>query len=190
VTNATFKGMTGVASERGEVELFAEVVREHQSGLRAYVRALGVDEIWVDDVAQEVFLVAYRRQADFKAGADYGKWLRGIARHLVVNERRKAARRSRMMHEGIADLLLALTPADDSAFDAVFARLNPAMQECVGQLSPRCQELLHRRYAHCENAASMARQLQMKAEAVRQNLRRIRMAVRECVDRKLEGMWP
>jgi hypothetical protein len=36
------------ASEHGTVELFAELVREHQAGLRAYVRSLGVDDIWVD----------------------------------------------------------------------------------------------------------------------------------------------
>lgn len=180
----------GVASERESVDLFAEVVREHQSSLRAYVRSLGVEEIWVDDLAQEVFLVAYRRQGDFRAGADYGKWLRGIARHLVVNERRKTARRSRLMHEGIADLLMTLAPADDSDYDAMFAQLKPAMDECVQELTPRCQEMLHRRYARSENASSMAHQLKMTADAVRQNLRRIRVVVRECVDRKLEGMWP
>ena len=178
------------ASEYGRVELFTELVREHQAGLRAYVRSLGVDEIWVDDLAQEAFLVAYRRQGDFKAGADYGKWLRGIARHLVVNERRKAARRSRLMHEGIADRLLALSPADEPDYDSAFARLGPAMEECVQQLPPHCRELLERRYARGERASLMARQLRVSAEAVRQNLRRIRLAVRDCVEQKLQGAWP
>jgi RNA polymerase sigma-70 factor (ECF subfamily) len=176
--------------ERGKVELFAELVREHQAGLRAYVRSLGVDEIWVDDLAQEVFLVAYRRQADFKAGADYGKWLRGIARHLVANERRKAARRSRLLNEGITDLLLALAPANDPNYDTAFARLGLAMEECVQQLPPHCRDLLDRRYARRENANSMAYQLRTTAEAIRQNLRRIRLAVRDCVERKLQSVWP
>jgi RNA polymerase sigma-70 factor, ECF subfamily len=178
------------ASETGKVEAYAELVREHQSGLRAYVRSLGADEIWVDDLAQEVFLVAYRRQADFKANADYGKWLRGIARHLVVNERRKAARRSRLMHEGITDLLLALSPAEETAYDDTLAWLGPAMEECVRQLPPRCRELLDRRYVRRESTNSMAQQLGMTAEAVRQQLRRIRMAVKDCVGRKLKGDLP
>jgi RNA polymerase sigma-70 factor, ECF subfamily len=182
--------MTNSASETGKAELFSELVRQHQSGLRAYVRSLGADEIWVDDLAQEVFLVAYRRQADFKPDADYGKWLRGIARHLVVNERRKAARRSRLMNEGLTDLLLALSPAEEPAYDDTLTKLGPVMEECVGQLPPRCRELLDRRYARRESANSMAHQLRMTAEAVRQQLRRIRMAVKDCVGRKLEGDQP
>jgi RNA polymerase sigma-70 factor, ECF subfamily len=189
-SSSSSKQTAMAASEPGPVEMFAELVREHQAGLRAYVRSLGVDDIWVDDLAQEVFLVAYRRQADFKADADYGKWLRGIARHLVANERRKVARRSRLMHEGITDLLLTLSPAEDPDYDSSFARLGPAMQECVEQLPPHCREMLDRRYARSENAGSMARQLRMTAEAVRQNLRRIRLAVKACVERKLEGVWP
>lgn len=76
-------------------ETFEAVVREHHAGLRAYIRSLGALEVWVDDLAQEAFLVAYRRQADFRAEGDYAKWLRGIAGNLVMNERRKEARRSR-----------------------------------------------------------------------------------------------
>ena len=41
--------------------LIEGMVREHHAGLRAYVRSLGVEEAWVDDVAQEAFLVAYRK---------------------------------------------------------------------------------------------------------------------------------
>jgi len=182
--------MTTMASDHGQVELFAELVREHQAGLRAYVRSLGVDEIWVDDLAQEAFLVAYRRQADFRTNADYGKWLRGIARHLVTNERRKTARRSRLMHEGITDLLLALSPGSGAEYDSAFARLGPAMEECVGQLPARCRDLLDRRYARRETASSMAQQLRLSAEAVRQQLRRVRLAVRDCVERKVQGVWP
>ena len=35
-------------------ESFARLVAEHQFQLRGFVRSLGVDPEWVDDVAQEV----------------------------------------------------------------------------------------------------------------------------------------
>jgi RNA polymerase sigma-70 factor, ECF subfamily len=175
--------------EPQKVESFAEVVREHQAGLRAYVRALGVDDIWVDDLAQEVFLVAFRRQADFRANADYGKWLRGIARHLVANERRKTARRSRLIHEELTELLAEQAAAGDVA-ESDFILLTAAMKECVGQLAPHSREWLERRYAHGENAIALARQFRMTADAMRQSLRRIRLAVKSCVEQKLQGTWP
>jgi hypothetical protein len=39
--------------ESQSLEEFEGWVREHQAGLRAFIRALGVDEAWVDDLAQE-----------------------------------------------------------------------------------------------------------------------------------------
>ena len=61
---------------------FEARVREHQAALRAFIRALGAEEAWVDDLAQEVFLVAHRRLNQFESGTDFGKWLRSIARYL------------------------------------------------------------------------------------------------------------
>jgi RNA polymerase sigma-70 factor (ECF subfamily) len=83
--------------ESRSIQEFEGWVKEHQSGLRAFIRALGVDEAWVDDLAQEAFIIAYRRLDDFEPGTDFGKWLRRIARNLAANERRKDARRSRLL---------------------------------------------------------------------------------------------
>jgi RNA polymerase sigma-70 factor (ECF subfamily) len=159
---------------------FENLVREHQAGLRAFIRALGVDEAWVDDLAQEAFIVAFRRLDDFETGTDFGKWLRRIARNLAANERRKSARRSRLLPFAVADVLLDRGRAHDAA-ETEFDRLLPALQECVGQLPPRSRELLHRRYTAGENAGALARELRTTAEAVRQNLLRIRIAVKECI---------
>ena len=178
--------MIVAALEDRNLEIFADLVRDHQAGLRAYIRSLGVQDIWVDDLAQEAFLVAYRRQADFRDDADYGKWLRGIARHLVSNERRKEARRSRLIHEELTSLFLESSRTNENDADSDFARLTPAMEECVEQLAPHSRELLERRYAQEEQATDLARRFRTSAEAVRQNLRRIRLFVKECVERKLQ----
>lgn len=87
---------------------FDLLVREHQAGLRAFIRALGADEAWVDDLAQEVFIIAYKKQSQFRPEEDFGKWIRGIARRQVMGERTKTARRYRILHDGISDILLSL----------------------------------------------------------------------------------
>jgi RNA polymerase sigma-70 factor (ECF subfamily) len=164
---------------------FEDRVREHQAGLRAFIRALGADEAWVDDLAQEAFVIAFRRLANFEAGTDFGKWLRGIARNLVANERRKDARHSRLLPFAVADLLLER--AGDGVVEPDFNHLLPALRECVGQLPARSRELLRRRYAASENAGEIARALGLGADAVRQALLRIRLAVRECIEKKTGG---
>ncbi len=171
------------------VDSFEVRVREHQAGLRAFIRALGVEDIWVDDLAQEAFIVAYRRLADFEPGSDFGRWLRGIARHLVANERHKDARRARLLPMAVADALLNRDPAGDSG-PPELARLVPVMQECVARLPSRSRELLQRRYAACEKAGALARELRMNVDALRQSLLRIRIAVKQCIERKRAAVWP
>ena len=167
---------------------FESMVREHQAGLRSYIRALGAQDAWVDDLAQEVFLVAYRRQGDFEPGADSGRWLRGIARNLVLNERRKNARRSRLLQESLVDVM-------DSEAAAGAERAIPAAQilhtlsECVNALPPRSRQLLERRYAENADSEALGRVFQLSAAAVRQTLMRTRQAVRRCIERKLGETW-
>ena len=109
--------------------------------------ALGVGGADVDDVAQETFLVAYRKLDEWDRGRDAGPWLRGIARHLAANERRKAARRSRLIAGRLGELLVehaepeAATPA---------AELLDALNACLQELPETSRELLRRRYADGE----------------------------------------
>ena len=165
---------------------FEARVREHQSGLRAFIRALGTDEAWVDDLAQEAFIVAYRRLDQFEPGTDFGKWLRSIARYLVANERRKEIRRSRLLPFAIVDGLLECEP--ENAAEPDVTHLLPAMRDCVDQLPVRSRELLHQRYSANDNATTLARRLGINADAVRQQLLRIRVAVKDCIEKKTEGL--
>lgn len=164
---------------------FEARVREHQSGLRAFIRALGADDAWVDDLAQEAFIVAYRRLDQFEPGTDFGKWLRGIARFLVANERRKDIRRSRLLPLAMVDVLSRSESEDRAEPD--FTLLLPAMRECVDQLPAHSRDLLHRRYAANDNATTLARRLGIKADTIRQQLLRIRVAVKECIEKRIEA---
>src|SRR6056297_2399572 len=118
-------------------ELFVEQVREHHAGLRGFVRALGVAPMWVDDVAQEAFIVAYNRLDEFDRERDFGAWLRGIARNLVINERRKDARRKRILSDNLTDVLLSSSSypeeEEEEMGDRALAKMN-ALKFCVQEL--------------------------------------------------------
>ena len=176
------------SAKHERIDAFSAVVREHQAGVRAYIRALGAQDAWVDDLAQEVFLVAYRRLGDFDPGADQGRWLRGIARNLVLNERRKSARRSRLLHDSIIDVLTGedeAKPLDTAAQ----SRLLQAMSDCVSRLPARTREMLQRRYAESVDASTLGRMLRLNPTAIRQTLLRTRAAVRRCIELKLGEAW-
>lgn len=164
---------------------FDSVVREHQAGLRAFIRALGADEAWVDDLAQEVFIVAYRKQGQFRSEADPGKWLRGIARLVVKGERSKTARRSRLMHAGIADILMNLGQEHEEDGDHLVEIL-PVMRSCVEALPEPSGNLLRDRYLEGRRALELALETNSTAVAIRKKLQRIRLIVRQCMEAKLK----
>jgi len=69
---------------------FGELVRRHQSPLRAFlVRMTRGDASLADDLAQETFLKAWQKLGTFRGAARFTTWLFGIA----FNEFRSACRR-------------------------------------------------------------------------------------------------
>lgn len=70
---------------------FKELYRTHFSSVRRWVRNLGVLPGDVDDVVQEVFLVAMRRLPEFD-GSSPRAWLFAISRRTAGNHRRSRAR--------------------------------------------------------------------------------------------------
>ncbi|MDP6035410.1 MAG: sigma-70 family RNA polymerase sigma factor [Verrucomicrobiota bacterium] len=156
---------------------FAALVEEHQASLRAFVRTLGVDSDWVDDLAQDAFVVAYRELETFDEDRDFGKWLRGIARNLVRNELRKAGRR-RIMNEVLTRHLLLARETEPDLFDAMQVS---ALRDCMEELPRKSRELVHSRYHEGWNATQMAEKFEIKAATIRQTLLRVRRQLYQCI---------
>lgn len=176
----------GANSDR---EMFIEQVREHHASLRGFVRSLGVAPMWVDDVAQEAFIVAYNRLSEFDQDRDFGAWLRGIARNLVINERRKDARRKRILSDNLTDVLVSTTSIpeeeEQEMGDSALARVE-TLKECVKSLPKKSGGLLRARYEDNLSANDIAANFDMKAPAVRKALERVRTALRKCMDERLQ----
>lgn len=78
------------ASQAGDREAFAELVRRHQSMVRSVLRRLtNGDAALADDLAQETFLLAWRRLSSFRFEARFGTWLYRIAFNAWQSDRRK-----------------------------------------------------------------------------------------------------
>lgn len=74
----------------GNVAAFGTLVREHQSKLRGFLRRLTRgDAALADDLAQETFIEAQRKIAQWRAEGSFSAWLCGIAWSRFLMERRK-----------------------------------------------------------------------------------------------------
>ncbi len=167
---------------------FTELVAEHQGWLRAYIRTLGVLAGSVDDVAQETFLVAYRRYDDYDPARPFAAWLKGIAKLLAANERRRQASRGRLVEPSLAAALAAVDEDLDEDLPVVTRHLN----ECLDRLPDHARELLLLllRYGQELDASALGARLGRDGNAVRQALFRVRELVRRCLETRLGGALP
>jgi len=93
---------------------FAELYESCFAFVWRTVRRLGTPEASRDDVVQEIFMVAYRRQEEFEGRSSPKTWLYGIAFNVVRAHRRALAAKQPhlLLEEGRVDPGLLVDPAD------------------------------------------------------------------------------
>jgi RNA polymerase sigma-70 factor (ECF subfamily) len=75
----------------GDRNAFGELVRRHQSDVRALLRKLVCgDHALADDLAQETFIRAYRSLGKFQGNSGFGTWLYRIAYNVFVSDSRRS----------------------------------------------------------------------------------------------------
>lgn len=74
---------------RDDRNAFAELVRRHQSALRASLRKMTGHIELADDIAQETFILAWKNIGSFRHEAKFSTWLYRIAFNAWQSEARK-----------------------------------------------------------------------------------------------------
>lgn len=76
---------------------FQQLVQRHQSAIRGFLRRLlAGDHGTADDLAQDTFLIAYRKLSTLKSGGSLLSWLHTIAYRQFLQHKRKHARQTVM----------------------------------------------------------------------------------------------
>lgn len=121
---------------KGETRLFEQLVRRHQDAVYGMAVRFTRSPPDAEDVAQEVFLKAFRGLAGFKGEAKFSTWLYRIAFNLSADwlrRNRRPARRAAPLeeagevHDGRVDLEAGLLAAEErdrvaAAIDALDER--------------------------------------------------------------------
>jgi len=168
-----------------DLKHFTKVVSEHHSSLRYFVLGLGVNPAWVDDVAQEAFLVAYRKWEEMGEVENPGAWLRTIARNLVLNETAKLHRRQRLLDENLTTILAEAHPESPTAADFVdFSHWQESLRLCLKELPARTRHIVEARYFRDHTSNRIGADFAMKPVAVRKLLYHARQALGACLRSK------
>ncbi len=79
-------------SAAGQRAAFGELVRRHGSAVRGLLRRMGADPALADDLAQDAFLAAFERIAEFRGEGTFAAWVKRIASRLYIRRWRRKAR--------------------------------------------------------------------------------------------------
>lgn len=174
----------------GSQDAFCGLVRRYQGSVRGYLGRYVRRADIVDDLAQEVFFIAFRNLEAWRGEAPIGVWLLGIARNHALAHLRREARRVAGESDRV-ESLLAVRRAEDAAADETKLETREreleALSRCVGTLPGMSAAMLVHHYDQHLSAAEMARRLGRKESGVRMTLLRIRQALRKCVEFRLKA---
>lgn len=116
----------------GDKTAYGQLVQRHASVLRTHLRRMGAQATDADDMAQEAFLAAWERLADYRFDGAFQAWLKRIASRRYLRKVRGNARYV------LTDDMTAFEPAatEDEGFrahniDAALNRLKPVERLCV-----------------------------------------------------------
>lgn len=166
---------------RGDLDAFSGIVRRHQGWLRAYLRARMTDWSEADDLAQEVFLTAYRRIHDFRGEGELEPWLKVIAKNHLRNHIRKrrdecvggSEELSRLMDQETAGIVIGRPSLE-------------ALAECMRKIEGPSLTLLKDRYVEGKSVRELAAESGRGYSALTMQLHRLRELLADCVRQKME----
>ena len=83
--------LAALAAAGGRRE-FGELARRHGSAVRALLRRMGAQGAEADDVAQDAFLRAFEKCAEFRGEGTFAAWVKRIAARLYLKRKSRDAR--------------------------------------------------------------------------------------------------
>ena len=166
----------------GDIDAYEAIVRAYQREVWKVVAAMLFHGQRTEDLVQQAFINAYQDLHRYQLGRDFGVWLKEIARNEVRQELRRRVREDRRLEIYQTHALQAYDASIESGSDD---RLEQALQKCAEQLPPASAEIVKLRYQVGRNFTEIAAHLGRTVEATRQHLARIRLGLRECIEKHL-----
>ena len=155
---------------------FGRLVELHQSRVRGFLRRLCHNGAEADDLAQETFLIAYKKLSTYNASGEFGGWLCSIAYRCFLQHQRGKKRK------GEIDVQFAATQEFESdryyAISAEQIDLERAMQHIEQHEAAAITLNLTLGFSHSEVADIMQLPLGTVKSHINRGLQKLRAIIR------------
>jgi RNA polymerase sigma-70 factor (ECF subfamily) len=162
-------------------ESFTRLFLRNEEKVRAFVRVMMASDVAVDDVVQEVAVVAWRKFSDLKDGEDFGLWACVIARYEVLKWRRKHARDRLVFSENTLNLLATAELKNVEQREQERSTLD----WCLQKLTDSEQALVMSVHISGSSVARIAEETGQQAKQLYRQVQQLRLALLDCVKTQL-----
>lgn len=157
----------------GDRDIFAILVRRHQSRVRNWLRQLTRDHALADDLAQNAFVRVWEKLYSFSGSGSFASWLMKIAYNEFLQYKRKNKRAEQLIDAFGADPVAMETqhfPAVDHAMD---------LPRMLGVLSDEERIAMVLNYAYGMSHREVSDITEMPVGTVKSHIRRGRDKIRD-----------
>jgi RNA polymerase sigma-70 factor (ECF subfamily) len=174
-----------LSARDGDLDAYCELVLRYQDNVRSCLLVRMDTRHEADDLAQEAFVVAYRKLAEFDANKAFGPWIRSIAFNLLRNYRRK--HRPEPVG-GAAELEMLIDEEIGLRYSQENARTwRAALQVCIEKLTEPMRALLNLRYQDGLSVGELAKRQELRHSTMTMRLHRLREQLRRCIAEEVRG---
>ena len=170
----------------GDKQAFGTIVERYQSLICAIAYSATGDFALSEDLAQETFLVAWRRLSDLRDRAKLQAWLCGIARNLINNWCRRRSRDIARQTQSLEAARGVQAKAPTPVQEAVSREEAAAVWRALAEIPETYREPLVLYYREQQSVERVAQALELSEDAVKQRLSRGRKMLRAQVSALVE----
>ena len=166
---------------RGDTEAFGEIIDLYDRQLWKMTAYAIRDRDRAEDVMQQTYMAVYSSLERYEPGRDFGAWIRTIARNTVRRALRDTLRNS-SLQESYADTVAAradLRRAEETHPE----RRTEHLSRCLEKVPDNSRRLLELRYTLGKRVNDIAKDAGRTAGTVKKMLFRVRLALKECIER-------
>ncbi len=175
------------ASLSGNREAFGQIVSRYQSLVCSLAYSATGSLTTSEDLAQETFVTAWKQLATLREPEKLRAWLCGIARNLINNSLRKQGREPSHRAESLEEIPESHSPAPLPAEQAITNEEAAILWRSLEKIPEIYREPIVLFYREHQSIETVAQNLELSEELVRQRLSRGRKLLHEHLLTFVEG---
>lgn len=168
---------------KGEQNAYAELVSRYQSYVFTLILRMVKSREDAEEIAQDVFVKAYRSLADFRGESKFSTWLYTITNTTSITFLRK---KKLEVHSLDNEKVFEVADSKDSGFRANLieqkSRVN-MVNEAIAMLNPDDAEIITLFYKAEQNLEEISRILRLETNTVKVRLHRARARLKEKMEK-------